>query len=173
MAKGDEKLLPGARNWRETVPNDRLAHLIKDAGRLMARGLQIRLMDHSVSIGHWPFLRILWERDGITQRDLSELAGLSEPTAYNALQAMEKLGYIERRKLPGNQRNICIFLTPEGRALKDVLIPLAEELNKAAIGGMSAKDAAQARQLLLTIIANLEQDELKSNRRVPPSRKMV
>src|ERR1700743_2360673 len=77
--------LPMPINWRDAVPNDRLGHVIKDAARAMARGLQIRLMEHSLSRGHWPFLRILWERDGLTQRELSELAGLREPTAYNAL----------------------------------------------------------------------------------------
>ena len=56
------------RYWREAVPNDRLAHLVKDATRALVRALQVRLADHSVSFGHWTFLRILWEGDGLTQR---------------------------------------------------------------------------------------------------------
>lgn len=160
-------------NWRDAVRNDRLAHLIRDAGRSMSRALHIRLMDHSVSLGHWSFLRILWERDGLTQRELSILAGVREPTTHGALQVMEKLGYITRRKLPLNMRNICIFLTPEGRALKDVLVPLAEQVNKVAIRGIPTKDVSLIREGLLAIIQNLEHDEVKSNRRVPPSRKMV
>ena len=31
------------RHWREAVPNDRLAHLIKDATRALLRALQMRL----------------------------------------------------------------------------------------------------------------------------------
>jgi DNA-binding MarR family transcriptional regulator len=172
--KADDKpALPTLRSWREAVPNDRLAHLIKDAVRGMSRGLQIRLMDHSVSLGHWAFLRILWEHDGITQRELSERAGVREPTTYSALQAMEKLGYITRRKLPNNLRNICIYLTPKGKALKKVLVPLAEEVNEVAVRGVPAKNVAILRETLLAMILNLEQDELESNRRVPPSRKMM
>ena len=87
--------------------SDRLAHLIKDSGRAMGRALQMRLVDHSVSLGHWSFLRILWERDGLTQRELSMLAGVREPTTHSALRAMEKLGYITRRTLPLNMRNIA------------------------------------------------------------------
>ena len=30
---------------------------------------------HEVSIGHWPFLRALWEADGLTQRELSRRGG--------------------------------------------------------------------------------------------------
>jgi hypothetical protein len=53
------------RHWREAVPNDRLAHLVKDAARALLRALQMRLTAHGVPLGHWTFLRILWEKDGI------------------------------------------------------------------------------------------------------------
>jgi DNA-binding MarR family transcriptional regulator len=171
--KYKKQALPIPRNWRDAVPNDRLAHLVKDAARAIARGLQIRLMDHSVSIGYWPFLRILWECEGLTQRDLAELAGLREPTAYNALQQMEKLGYITRRKLPGNMRNICVYLTPKGKALQKLLIPLAEDLHEVAVRGIFDNDLVIARKALQTIIRNLEEDELESNRLMPPSRKVI
>src|SRR2546430_5019018 len=63
------------RHWQEAVPNDRLAHLVKDAARGLARALQMRLTEHSVSYGHWTFLRILWESAGLTQRPPSGEAG--------------------------------------------------------------------------------------------------
>ena len=81
-------------HWRDAVPEDRLAHLIKDATRALVRGLQIRLVRHNVSFGHWTFLRILWETDGLTQRELSEQAGVMEPTTFAAVKAMEALGYV-------------------------------------------------------------------------------
>ena len=59
------------RHWREAVPDDRLAHLVKDATRALVRALQSRLAEHAVSFGHWTFLRILWDCDGLTQRKLS------------------------------------------------------------------------------------------------------
>src|SRR5258706_3265838 len=84
------------RHWREAVPNDRLAHLVKDATRALVRGLSMRLAEHGVSFGHWTFLRILWEGDGLTQRELSEQAGVMEPTTFSALQAMERLSLVTR-----------------------------------------------------------------------------
>jgi len=160
-----EVALPMPINWRNAVPDDRLAHVIKDTARAMARGLQIRLAEHGVSLGHWPFLRILWEREGLTQRALSELAGLREPTAFIALRAMEKLGYITRRKLPDNARNICVFLTPKGRALQKTLIPLAEDLHEVAIRNIAPRTLTQFRKTLLVIIDNLELDEAERGKR--------
>ncbi len=147
------------RHWREAVPNDRLAHLVRDAGRAYTRALQIRLAQHDVPFGHWTFLRILWESDGLTQRELSERAGVMEPTTFAAMKTMESLGYIERRQLPDNKKNMYVHLTPAGRALKKKLIPLAEETNQVSTQGISAADVQTTRRVLLAILQNLAQDE--------------
>lgn len=164
------------RHWREAVPNDRLAHLVKDATRALVRALQMRLAEHAVSFGHWTFLRILWETDGLTQRDLSEEAGVMEPTTFSALKAMEKLGYVTRRQMPDNRKNVYIHLTPKGRALRSKLVPLAEEVNDIAVRGVRPADLAATRSTLLAIIENLARDELDSTnrrRRVPSTRELA
>jgi DNA-binding MarR family transcriptional regulator len=164
------------RHWREAVPNDRLAHLVKDATRALVRALQVRLVEHGVSFGHWTFLRILWEHDGLTQRELSGEAGVMEPTTFSALQAMEKLGYVERRRLADNRKNVYIFLTPRGRELKEALVPLAEEVNRIAVAGLDAGDVARARQVLLAVIENLARDEARAEhgaRRLPSTREVA
>jgi len=164
------------RHWREAVPNDRLAHLIKDATRGLVRALQMRLAEHAVSFGHWTFLRILWESDGLTQRELSVQAGLMEPTTFSALKAMEKLGYIVRRQRPDNRKNVHVFLTPKGRALKAKLVPLAEEVNEIAVRGISATDVAATRRALLAMIENLARDDMESvkrKQRVPSTRELA
>ena len=68
------------KHWRDTVPNDRIAHLIRDVARAQMKALQHHLLAHGVSFGHWTFLRILWIHDGLTQKELSDLAGVMEPT---------------------------------------------------------------------------------------------
>lgn len=164
------------RYWREAVPNDRLAHLIKDAMRGLQRSLTMRHSRHSVSFGHWTFLRILWENDGITQRELSERAGLQEPTTYAALKTMEKLGYVTREQRPDSRKKVYVCLTPKGRALKSVLVPLAEEVNEVAVAGVSQEDIAITRRTLLVMIENLARDELdqvRQHRRIPSTRELA
>ena len=147
------------RHWREAVPDDRLAHLVKDATRALVRALQVRLARHKVPLGHWTFLRILWEHDGLTQSELSTQAGVMEPTTFTALKAMERLGYIRRKQVAGNRKNVYVFLTPKGRALKMRLVPVAEEVNRIAVAGLAREDVARTRAHLLTIIENLARDE--------------
>jgi len=161
------------RHWREAVPDDRLAHLVKDATRALLRALQTRLAAYGVPLGHWVFLRVLWEKDGITQRELSEQAGVMEPTTFSALKAMQRFGYVERHKLPPNKKKIFIYLTPKGRLLKAKLVPLAEEVNRIAVSKVRPADIATTRRTLLAIIENLAEDEAKATGRVPSTRELT
>ena len=143
------------RHWREAVPNDRMAHLVKDATRSFLKALQARLAMHEVQLGHWTFLRILWEKDGLTKRELSAEAGVMEPTTVVALRAMESLGYVTLKQLPENRKNVYVYLTQKGKRLRKALVPLAEEVNKVAMQGLSQAEVATTRTSLLAMIDNL------------------
>lgn len=146
------------RHWQEAVPDDRFAHLVKDATRSLQRSLQMRLAQHNVPFGHWTFLRVLWERDGITQKQLSDEVGVMEPTTLMAVRAMDAKGWVERRQHAENRKNIHIYLTPAGQDLKAVLVPLAETVNGLSLAELREDEIAVARKVLLTIITNLALD---------------
>lgn len=139
--------------------DERIAHLVKDAYRRLSSALQVRLKAHGVMYGHWTFLRILWQTDGITQRQLSEQAGVREPTTFSALQSMEKMGYVTRQKMPDNRKQVRVFLTPKGAALRALLVPAAENVNEIALAGIAAKNVAITHETLLAIIDNLARAE--------------
>src|SRR5262245_61727658 len=163
------------RHWQEAVPNDRLAHLVKHAARGLARALQMRLTEHAVSYGHWTFLRILWEAEGLSRGRQAGEAGVLGPTAFSALKAMAKLGYVTRRPSPTSRKEVHVYLTPKGRALKTKLVPLAEEVNEVALRHVEPDDIAATRRTLLALIANLAADEAESltlRRRIPSTREL-
>ena len=122
------------------------------------RALQWRLAAHGVSFGHWTFLRILWKRDGLTQRELSDEAGVTAPTTVAAIRAMEKVGYVTRSQTSENRKNVYVHLTPKGRALRAKLVPLAEEVNEIGLRGVSAEERAATQRTLLAIIENISRD---------------
>lgn len=152
-------------HWTRIAPDDRLAHLLRDASRGLMRSLQLRLSDHGISFGHWVFLRILWTFDGLSQRELSIQAGLMESTTHTALNRMQELGLIERRHKPGNRRKLHVFLTDHGRSLESVLVPLAEEVNRVAVAGLTAEQVEDVRNALFTLITNLAVDEVEAAER--------
>lgn len=152
------------RHWREAVPEDRLAHLVRDAARALGKALSMRLADHGIAFGHWVFLRVLWAEDGLMQRELALRAGLSEPTAYAALKEMERLGLVRRQRRAESRRKVFVSLTAKGRALEAVLVPLAEDVNALAAAGCSATRIASMRRVLLRMIENLAADEARLTR---------
>ena len=75
---------------------DSLGFQVRDLNRLMQRALAARLARHGVAPGAWYVLRVLWEEDGLTQRELAARIGMQEPTAVIALRGMEEAGWITR-----------------------------------------------------------------------------
>ena len=146
--------------WQDIAPSDRLAHLVRDTARAYMRALQDRLQQHDIPFSQWQLLRILWHADGLTQRELSERAGLMEPTTQVVVSGMEQRGYVRRRHQANNRKNKYVYLTAAGRALQHVLVPLAEETNRLSQQGVSEHDIQVTRQTLMRLLSNLAEDDM-------------
>lgn len=164
---------PQSAGLPDIYKDERIAHLVRLCARGFNRSLTRRLAEHGVPFGHWVFLRILWKQEGLTQRELSELANLTEPTVHTALSKLEKLGIVERRLEDGNKRKQHVYLTDKGKELQSVLEPLAVEANQAALRGLSNEDQTRLHQVLIQILGNLAEDEAEAEAlgiKVPPTR---
>jgi DNA-binding MarR family transcriptional regulator len=95
-----------------------------------------------------------------------------EPTTFSAVKAMERLGYVVRRRRPGDRKKVYLFLTAKGRGLRSKLVPLAEEVNRIAVRHLRSTDIARTRKLLLAIIENLARDEQSADMRMPSTREL-
>jgi DNA-binding MarR family transcriptional regulator len=84
-----------------------------------------------------------------------------EPSTFAALQAMEKLGYLTRRRLGENRKNMYVHLTPKGRALRRTLEPLAKEVNALAVRGLPRENVEATRATLIAMISNLETERTR------------
>ena len=102
-----------------------LGYLVRDANRAFQRLLERRISPHGVTRGQWYFLRVLWTRDGVSQRELSESVGMMEPTTVIALQSMEKAGLVRRERSAEDKRKAQVWLTPKAKKLKAQLLPVA------------------------------------------------
>ena len=104
-------------------PEDTVGFLIWDANRAMNREFSDRIAQHGVSLGLWPFLRALWERDGLTQRELSEKVRMKGPTTVAALNKLEERGLVRREENKKDARKINVYLTANGRRVYRKVIP--------------------------------------------------
>ena len=66
---------------------------------------------------------------------------------------------ITRCHEPVNRRKLYVYLTDAGQALRDELVPLAEEVNRIAVEGVDPAHLDVVRDVLLAMIRNLAADE--------------
>ena len=60
----------------------------------------------------------LWGDEPLSVTDLSGMLALDPGTLSPLLKRLEAQGYVERRRVPGNERTLAVTLTDAGRALR-------------------------------------------------------
>jgi DNA-binding MarR family transcriptional regulator len=136
--------------------SDSVAFLLRNSYRVFARALQERIQAEGIPIASWPFLRHLWQQDGITQRELTAAVGLMQPNTNAALKQLTRRGWVKQTRDPDDKRKIRIHLTPKGRELFDRAFPLALQARAQALSDFSDDEVATLRSLLKRITKNLD-----------------
>ncbi|MCC6889598.1 MAG: MarR family transcriptional regulator [Hyphomicrobiales bacterium] len=131
-------------------------YLVRDANRAFQRLLERRLAPHGVTRGQWYFLRVLWCRDGLSQRELSARVGMMEPTTVIALRGMERAGLVRRLRSTDDRRVTHVRLTPKAKRMREGLLKLAASINDQAHEGIGAADLAAFRRVILRMTSNLD-----------------
>jgi DNA-binding MarR family transcriptional regulator len=136
--------------------SDSVAYLLRNSYRVFARALQERIQAEGIPIGSWPFLRHLWQQDGITQKELTQAVGLMQPNTNAALKQLTRRGWVKQSHDTDDKRKIRIHLTPKGRELLDRAFPLALQARAQALADFSDEEVATLRSLLKRITKNLD-----------------
>jgi DNA-binding MarR family transcriptional regulator len=66
--------------------------------------------------------------EGITVSRLAELAQMRKQSMAQAVDQLERTGYVERRPNPGDHRSRLVFLTPRGESVPPVTHAAAERV---------------------------------------------
>jgi DNA-binding MarR family transcriptional regulator len=139
-------------------PMHSIGYLSRINFRAFSRALEKLTIKHGVTAGQWRFLRVLWEGDNITQRELSNRAGTTEATTVRAVNGLVKSGFVTRNPCADDKRKSHIVLTPRARQLRETLIPMVVQVNSRAMKGLSKKDIETTRRVLEQTYANLTAD---------------
>lgn len=137
-------------------PDDSVGHQIRLAYRAFNRLLGQRLLVEKLTPAQWFFLRALWEKDGVNQRELSTSLGLTEPTTVAALRVLERRGLLRRRRDAHDRRRSVVVLTQKGRGLRDKLMAVPREVNRVGLDGEQSADIAALLATLKRIRLRLE-----------------
>jgi DNA-binding MarR family transcriptional regulator len=140
-------------------PANSIGYLTRIAFRSFSRQLERRILPRGVSSGQWPFLRVLWLEEGMTQRELSRRVGMQEPTTVAALNSLVKAGLVRREPSTEDRRKVHVFLTPKARSLRTELMTCVAEVNAIAAEGIDKADMDVLRRVLAQLSENLARDD--------------
>lgn len=136
--------------------DDSLGFILNLANTRMKNNLLHHFKEYNVTPEQWAILNRLWEKEGLSSKELAELTSKDQPTIVRMLSRLERKSLIIRQVNPEDSRAYIISLTNEGRAIKVKLLPLALEALNKAIDGIPKEELEVTKAVLNKIIKNLE-----------------
>ncbi|HEY9622768.1 MAG TPA: MarR family winged helix-turn-helix transcriptional regulator [Crinalium sp.] len=151
-ALADRQILPP---WESVLAPYSLGYRIKLLSQLMGRQFQEQLDPFGLTPFHWVVLCCLWEQDGLATSAIGERLQQVGATLTGVIDRMEERGVVRRERDRHDRRIWRIWLTEEGRNLRDVLVPIVLGVCDRAFQGVSQTERQRTSEMVDRIIANL------------------
>jgi len=138
--------------------------------RIGLRGLRAAfkatLVRHKIQWSAWYYLRVLWEADGISQRELTQRVGAMQPNTVSTLRSMEKAGLVRIERPESDRRSTKVWLTPKGRRLMQRVLPEIREARQwIAFDGFTDEEEAELKRLLNKLCDNVMREQGRESKK--------
>ncbi|MDQ0089003.1 DNA-binding MarR family transcriptional regulator [Paenibacillus anaericanus] len=108
-----------------------------------------------ITVDQWEILVILWEKEGITQKELAERLFKDQTNIARMLFKLEKKGFIYRITPETDRRSLCVYLTAKGRDIKDEILAPSYEAYRKTVDGLTDEEVDTFRRILSKITDNV------------------
>ncbi|WP_102798019.1 MarR family winged helix-turn-helix transcriptional regulator [Bowmanella denitrificans] len=98
---------------------------------------------------------VLWEEDGLTSTDMGKRLQQDLGALSPVIKRLENQGLLERRRSAEDERRVQLYLTDQGKAMRDQAQQLPGEVLCAS--GLQLEQLASLKQQLDSLRANLSQ----------------
>ena len=133
-----------------------LGYIINKTAQMLKNELSRRFKPYGITVEQWRVLNRLWERDGLTQKELAEQILKDQPNTTRILDKLQKKEIIRREASPDDRRAFIINLTDEGRMLRARLLPIAHRMGDEVFAGLTEEEQQLLRKLLNKICINID-----------------
>lgn len=138
------------------IIDESLGFIINRTNQKLSNYLTRKFKPYDITPEQWGVLNRLWEKDGISQKEISVITIKDQTTLTRILDKLETKGLIKRQTSPDDRRSFLIFLTDAGRSIEDILVPIAYEALDDALQGLSGEEIKQLKVLLNKIFVNVD-----------------
>ncbi|GHE43451.1 MarR family winged helix-turn-helix transcriptional regulator [Sphingobacterium griseoflavum] len=124
----------------------------------LARRLQRNLKEEGINVTseQWSLLYYLWMEEGRTQQELACLTFRDKPSVSRLINNLEKIKLVMRVNDKQDKRSNLIFLTKQGRQLREACMQQATRTIGQAFDGLPYEDMVRAKNTLDVLYTNLK-----------------
>ena len=106
--------------------------------------------------GQLPILKLLYDRDGISQTEISRKLSNRPSTVTVSLKRLEKMDLVRREADRKDQRIVRVYLTDRARDLFRRIPAMLEANEKLLLEGMSEAEVCLLKRLLKQVLENMQ-----------------
>jgi DNA-binding MarR family transcriptional regulator len=137
-------------------PRPSLLYAVKQVELVVRAHLDELLRDSGVTALQYTALTVLARRDGLTSAELARNSFVTPQAMADLVTALERGGFILRRRNPDNRRQLLISLTPEAHALLERFDEPVAGIEARMVEGFEAADRERFRDYLNRARSSLE-----------------
>lgn len=127
--------------------DSQLCFAVYATAHAFGRAYRALLAGHDLTYPQYLVLLVLWEEEGLTVKEIGQRLFLDSGTLTPLLKRLEAAGHVRRARDRTDERQVSIFLTPGGRALRQRM-----ECVPGLAGGLTGLDMDGRRALLDTLV---------------------
>jgi len=133
-----------------------IPYLLARAGIRMGQAFSKELKRFGMSLTEWRVCAALHHKPHQRLAELAAHTSAEPSTLSRTVEGMLQRGLLIRERSGDDARALALSLTPEGDALAQRIIPLAQLYDRVALSGISAAQVDLLRDMLRRIYTNME-----------------
>lgn len=132
--------------------NECINFLLTKAQHNVFQYLKAELIEYDVTPVQYGILKCLWNKDGQTPKQISDILGLDGSTITGILDRMENKDLLRRAENTEDRRTLKVRITDKGRSLQKPVEGVVDKMNKYILDSFTEKEEEQLKEFLRKII---------------------
>jgi len=104
--------------------------------------------EFGLSIWQWRVMAVTGDRPGISATEIGQLTAMDKVAVSRAIAAMIQMGYLERKTSETDGRRSQLFLTPAGRDVYELIVPMALGAEQELASSLTEEEQKQLERLM-------------------------
>lgn len=132
---------------------DHLGYWLRMLSNSVSGAFSQRLERYEVSVANWVVLRVLFDREALTLKEVGRSIGVDQGALSRMVKRLMVRGLVVRKENPQDRREVAISLTKEGRTLVPKLAREADENDRECFQSLSPRDRAALESTIKALLA--------------------